>query len=356
MSKKILYIDNIKSFLALLVIIFHTNSAYGGEGGWYYIESSNNEVAQTILTFINALCQSFFMGLFFFIAAYFTPRTYDNKGFYYFLKAKVVKLLIPALFYYFILNPFCVFLVHPEPYTDSLGFYNMWFIVALLYFSIFYAILRKWLGKGGLRLNFPNFSQILGFIVLTGFLNFMTRLLFLTNKLYIHDFSLGYFPQYILFFWLGTVAYRNNWLEQLNLKLVTIYFRISLVSITTLPVVFILVDLYGRNLSSFYGGLTLESLYYSFWEPFTCVGVILKILTVFKSRINVTTPLLSRLNRSSYLIYIIQAPIIVALQLALRLVDIDVLLKVTIVSTSTLFISFIISHWLLKNRMVAKVV
>lgn len=95
---KIHYINNIKSFLALLVIVFHTNSAYGGEGGWYYVEPTNDVIAVSILTLINALCQSFFMGLFFFISAYFSPKSYDKKGFYTFLKGRISKLLIPAFF------------------------------------------------------------------------------------------------------------------------------------------------------------------------------------------------------------------------------------------------------------------
>lgn len=356
MSKKILYLDNIKSLLALLVILFHTNSAYGGEGGWYYIEASDDTLAQTVLTFENALCQSFFMGLFFFIAAYFSPRSYENKGFYLFLKAKVIKLLLPALFYFFILNPLCISLVTQKPYASSLGFYNMWFIMALFYFSVFYAIFRRWFRGLQQEIHLPNGWGMLGFIGVLGILNFTARLFFPTNQLYIHDFSLGYFPEYILLFLIGTLAYRNDWLEQIPVRLVTIYFRISLLSIVTLPFVFFLVEYYKRDFDAFYGGWTLESLYYSFWEPFTSVGIILKILTIFKAKADYTTPLLSRFSRASYSIYIIQAPIIVSLQLALRPVDIPIMLKVGIIFTSVLFLSFIVSHWLLKNRVIKQII
>ncbi|WP_106766699.1 acyltransferase family protein [Paenibacillus faecalis] len=356
MSKKIFYLDNIKVFLAFLVIFFHTNSSYGGEGGWYYIEASNDEISKSILTFINALFQSFFMGLFFFISAYFTPRSYDNKGFHSFLKGKVMKLLIPALFYFFVLNPLCISLVNPQPYLSSLGFYNTWFIVALLYFYIIYALVRKWTGGHTLTASFPNKGGVLVYILVIGVLNFLTRLVFSTNELYIHDFSLGYFPQYIVLFWLGTVAYRNGWLEHINSQIVSFYFRVSLVSLLTLPIVFLISDLYADDFSAFYGGMTWESLYYSFWEPFTGVGIMMKIVYVFKSKLNFTTSWLGKLSRSSYAIYIIHAPVIVSLQLALKTIPVHLMIKVAIVTVFTLIFSFFISYCLLKNRMISQII
>ncbi|WP_152380549.1 hypothetical protein [Paenibacillus brasilensis] len=148
--------------------------------------------------------------------------------------------------------------------------------MALFYFTLFYALIRIWSGKFIIQMNYPNKVSIFYFILAVGSLNFITRLIFPTNRLYIHDFSLGYFPQFLLF-WMEIVAYRNNWLENIDTRLAAFYFRISLISIITLPIVFLLVDLYGGNLDAFYGGITSEALYYSFWEPFTSIGIILKL-------------------------------------------------------------------------------
>jgi len=350
------YINNIKSFLAVLVIIFHTNSAYGGEGGWYYIESSNNFISTSILTLLNAIFQSFFMGLFFFIAAYFSPGSYDNKGFYQFLKDRVPKLLIPALFYFFLLNPLCINLVGKENYFDSLGFYNMWFIVALLYFTLAYAITRKLFTLNVREYKFPSSKNILLFIIFMGFFNFITRLFFPTNRLYIHDFSLGYFPQYIILFLLGIIAYRNKWLNKMDSKIVSLYYKVSLISILTMPGMFFIVSTYSSSLEGFYGGFTLESLYYSFWEPFTYIGVILKILYYFQKRLNYNNSFLHITSRSSYSIYIIQAPIIVSLQLLLKNLDVDILFKVLLVVLVTFTVSLFLSVFLLKIPKLNKII
>lgn len=349
------YLDNVKIFLTLLVIFFHTSSAYGAEGGWYYIEISNELLSKDILTLINALCQSFFMGLFFFISAYFSPDSYDRKGFYLFIKGRTIKLLLPALFYFFFLNPLCIKLVQKETYIDSLGFYNMWFIMALFYFSLVYGILRKTEFLKEISISFPNKKKIFGFIIVMGLLNYIVRFFFPTNEMFIHDFSLGYFPQYILLFILGIIANRNKWLDQINKSTVDLYFSISLVSIITMPIVFSFHNMYSNDLSSFYGGLTIQALYYALWEPFTCVGIILKILYVFKNKLNYSTNILTTLSRTTYSIYIIHAPIIVILQLLFIDLQISILLKVTIVVILTSIISMVLSLILLKIPFLKKV-
>ncbi|USB33659.1 acyltransferase family protein [Paenibacillus sp. YPG26] len=340
------YINCLKVFLAMLVVWFHTSSGYGGAGGWYFIEPSNDEMSMSVLTLLNAIIQSFFMGLFFFISAYFSPKSYDRKGFYQFLKDRVPRLLLPALFYFFILNPLCVNMVRETKYTESLGFYNMWFIMALLYFTIIYALIRKAGLAKSVKAHFPGVKGLLVFILIMGTLNFATRLIFPTNIMYVHDFSLGYFPQYIVLFIAGIAAYRNGWLEQFNERVVNIYFRVSLVSIITLPVVFLLVG--PDRVGKFYGGFTLESIYYSFWEPFTYVGIIMKLLVVFRKRLNRDSPVLGLLNRSSYSIYIIQAPFIIALQLALAGLEINIIIKVILVSLLAFMLSWGVSLLLLR--------
>ncbi|MGF9852897.1 acyltransferase family protein [Bacillus paramobilis] len=350
---KLHYINNLKAFLAVLVVLFHTSSAYGGAGGWYYIEPSDDAISISILTLINALCQSFFMGLFFFIAAYFSPRSYDNKGFSKFLRDRVPKLLIPAFVYFFVLNPISINLVKKQSYLSSLGFYNLWFVMALFYFTVAYAIIRKTTTIKMPQISFPGINKIFCFILFMGICNFIVRLLFPTDRLYIHDFTLGYFPQYIALFLLGVIAYRNSWLNQISERTASVYFRISIVSFITMPIVFLFNE---GNVDNFYGGVTLESLYYSFWEPFTFVGIILKLLVLFKKKLNFTTPLLSTISRSSYSIYIIQGPIIVALQLMSSTLEMNIILKTIYVTSLTFALSLGISVLLLRIPKVNKII
>ena len=77
---RVAYIDNLRVFLTILVIVLHSAVTYGSEGGWYYQEPTDDMAVIIPLTILSAILQSFFMGLFFFLGGYFTPGSVDKKG------------------------------------------------------------------------------------------------------------------------------------------------------------------------------------------------------------------------------------------------------------------------------------
>lgn len=342
------YLNNVKVFLALLVVTCHANMAYGGAGGWYYIEATNDDISTSVLTMVNAIIQSFSMSLFFFLAAYFCPGSYDKRGFFRYIKDRTLRLVLPGMFYFMVLNPICINLVKKQGYFSSLGFYNLWFVMALFFFSAAYALVRFQSNIKIPSIGNPKSRHVFSLILFIGVFNFLTRILFKTNKMYIFDFTFGYFPQYIVFFILGVIAFRSEWLDGLKEGAVRRHFIISLASITLLPIVFFIASAGNNSIENFYGGVTLESLFYSIWEPMVAVGIILGVLASFKNKLNFTTPILSKLARCSYLIYIIQGPVIVILQIALRAISINILVKASLVTVLTFGISFAISLLILK--------
>ena len=85
------YLDNLRAFLIILVIVHHAGQAYGPGGGWPVIDGEPVRWLGTFFS-INA---AFFMGLFFFISGYVMPGAYDKYGAGGFLKSKVMRLVIP---------------------------------------------------------------------------------------------------------------------------------------------------------------------------------------------------------------------------------------------------------------------
>ena len=76
--KKIFYIDNLKVGLITLVILHHVLNTYGAEGGWYYWQKTTHAGAAISMVLLITINQSFFMGFFFFLSAYFIPGSYDK--------------------------------------------------------------------------------------------------------------------------------------------------------------------------------------------------------------------------------------------------------------------------------------
>ena len=89
------YLDNLKVFLTVLVIVHHQTCSFTG-GSWYFnvgnYPSSFQAVGKTFL----AMNQSYFMCLFFFISGYFTPTSFERKGRQLFLRDKFQRLGIPV--------------------------------------------------------------------------------------------------------------------------------------------------------------------------------------------------------------------------------------------------------------------
>src|SRR5512136_1134188 len=94
---RILYIDNIRILLICLVITTHCSVTYGGNGSWFFTDPGNAPGVSVVLTAINALDQSFFMGFFVLVSAYFVPGSLQRKGRSRFSSDRLIRLGIPLL-------------------------------------------------------------------------------------------------------------------------------------------------------------------------------------------------------------------------------------------------------------------
>src|SRR5262249_1881778 len=109
------------------------------------------------LSILNAINQSFFMGLFFFISGYFTPASFDRKGARRFVMERTRRLLPPIVFFGLAVAPWLEFVTRtrlhqPTPPFSSYYFERvaewrefdpgpLWFLWALWLVSVGYALL-----------------------------------------------------------------------------------------------------------------------------------------------------------------------------------------------------------------------
>ena len=151
---RMLYIDNLRVLLISMVIVVHLAVTYGAVGSWYYHDPVTNLPTAVILTFISGPGMATGMGIFFLIAGYFTPGSYDRKGFKSFLQDRLVRLGIPLLIYDLLFDPLVVYIASGL-HGSYWGFYGnyllhekgiangpVWFIAVLLLFSLIYAAWR----------------------------------------------------------------------------------------------------------------------------------------------------------------------------------------------------------------------
>jgi hypothetical protein len=103
------FLDNVKTFLTAVVVSFHINCAFGGCGDkWFLVIGDYSCGFRSFANAFRLINQAYFMSLFFFISAYFTPASYDRKGRTAFLHDKGRRLWLPAMVATFTIVPACL--------------------------------------------------------------------------------------------------------------------------------------------------------------------------------------------------------------------------------------------------------
>lgn len=317
---RLVYLDNLKIALTILVISHHSSIAFGASGGWYYvIPPPEGSLAPVVLTLFTAVNQAFFMSLFFFISAFFTPLSCDRKGVAWFLKDRFARLGIPLVVYFFLLNPALVYLVRRFHGQTQEGFFEfirhhllsatgtgpLWFVLALLIFASVYAALRLARPRtSGQSQPMPGSGAVLCFVLANGLAAFVVRLIFPAGW-GILGLQLGYFPLYISMYALGALASRRGWLESLTHRQARVWFGASILLILLLPVIMVWGGALEGKGDEFRGGINALAAIYAFWEPVLCVGISMQLLVLFRSRFNRANALSLFAARGAYTAYII---------------------------------------------------
>ena len=362
---RLLYIDNLRILLTILVILHHLAIIYGMSGEFAYKEPGQmGSVASILMTLFMAINQAFFMGFFFMLSSYFSPGSYDRKGAGPYLKDRLIRLGIPLLFYIVVISPLLKYRValHYGFQGSFGGFLSqylknyrgldvgpLWFVEALLIFSLFYVLWRL-LTKPATTLapsesKAPSNWAIAGFALVLGVLTFVVRIWlpvgWMFNLLGLH---FPFFVQYIALFIVGILAYRRNWFAGLSDAQGKVWALIIPVLVVLFFVLFIAGGALEGNLDPFMGGVHWQSLGFSVWEQFMCLAMVVALLVWFRTKFNRQGPLAQKLSGAAYAVYIFHAPLIVLLALALQGIRLDLALKWLLVAPVAVSLSFLVGY------------
>jgi fucose 4-O-acetylase-like acetyltransferase len=367
MKERILYLDNIKIFLITYVVTGHTSVSYGGigRGEWLFKEPTTDFVTRLVLNTYNAVGSAFIISLFFFISGYFIPASYKHKGFQRFSTDRVIKLGIPMIIYFLLISHIIKYLVGiaANGYSDNffhyladawqLGDYGrigiMWFAEVLLGFSLVYAIGRRYFPDFRLfqSIEFPKNISIFIFGILLALAGYITRIWFVRGSADIAGFHVASLFMFFSFFVLGTIAYTNQWLDKLTPRIANQWFGAILVLIFIAFILFV-TGRAGVVLHGFKGRGSLMSLVFSLWEVFLCIGIIMKVIILFRAKLNNTGKFAAALARSAFVVYIIHPVFIVGVKILLLPVAIFPLLKyflaISLIMPAVFFAAWLITR------------
>jgi len=308
------------------------------------------------------------MGLFFLISGYFTPGSYDRKGPRRFFKDRLLRLGIPMLCYDFVIGPLMAYplmqvgaLEFDGTYPEFLSMYYssfhigtgpLWFVEALLIFAGFYALWRLFAKTGASSVQdggkVPGNLTIALFALALGTVSFIVRIWLPVGWGFEPlNFQFPFFPQYICMYFVGIVAYRRNWLTRIPDAMGRLWLGIALLFILILfPALFILGGAPKGNISAFMGGVHWQCFGYAAWEQFTGAAMIIALLSLFRKRFNRQARVSKAMSASAYTAYIIHAPVVVFVAIALRNISLYPLLKFALAALIAVPLCFISANFI----------
>ncbi|GAA3454562.1 acyltransferase family protein [Dactylosporangium matsuzakiense] len=307
------FVDTLRVLLIALVVVHHVAGIYSGLDAWYFTETPTSDGESLLLTVFMLVNQAWFMGAFFLLAGLFTPASYDRKGPGRFLRDRLLRLGVPFLVFYFVINPLLWRDVH------GIGSGPLWFVLALLIFDCCYAAFRFATRNRPrpARAETPlPYRHVLTVIALLAAATWALRIVIpIGFWIPVIDFpTAAYLPQYVTFFVLGIVAARRGWLPG-ALRARTGWLGLALALGGTL--VFFPLALAG-GLEAWLGRGTLGSLFYALWDSTFAVGLVLALLTLLRARFDREHRYLSA---HVFTVYVIHAVVVTVVGLSLTWLD-----------------------------------
>jgi hypothetical protein len=338
------YLDNLKVVLVAFIIIGHAFITYGDVGSWAYQEPSMNEPFRILAGLVVALGSLFAMGVFFLIAGLLTPGPLRRKGSRGFLRDRLLRLGLP----------FLVFLV-VYPIVDWWGRQGaitlgedlrsqlwrldpgpLWFVLVLLLFSAGYVAWRAVRparpDAGALR-----WSTLLWLGLAIAGATVLVRLEFPINSSQILSLHVWQWPQCLGLFVLGVLSAERGWLDPVPDRLRR---GCGLAAALGVVVIVVAFSLGRESLDPFAGGLTIPAATTAVCEAVIAVGLSVWLLGHFQRRHDRTGRLRSALARAAFGAYVLQAPVLVVLAVALAGVDVQPEVKFLVVAPVGVAASF----------------
>ena len=365
-STRLLFIDNLRWVMIMLVVSMHAAVTYSGHGSWYTKESARLGLPQE-MTFVTyqVFLQSFFMGLLFFVAGYFVPGAVDKKGPARFLRDRALRLGVPALLFMLVIQPLTLYYAAGLWDTDQ-GFFHqyeryiahgrflsgtgpLWFCVALLFFSSWYAAWRAVSTTRSIKPRpFPPAATVAAFIALIALATFLIRIPW-PNGTSFYNMQFCYFPQYIFFFIAGTLSYRNSWLSTLSKNTSRSWGRIGLIGGLTIWILLIIFGDARKTTATFDGGWHWQSLGMSLMESLAGTGISIGLLGLFREKYNRQGKLAVFFSASAFAVYVFHTPILIVITRVITGLHWLPLLKFLLATLLAIVVTYALAAWVFRK-------
>ncbi|MCG6189884.1 acyltransferase family protein [Maribellus maritimus] len=370
MKTRVYFLDNLRTFLILLVVILHAGMTYeqGFDAFWIVSDPAKwNPIA-----LVRMYLDLFVMFMMFFISGYFIPGSLKNKNPWEFIKSKFKRIMLPWIIAVFILIPaykaiflfarglpqeewLSYFHIFERTGTDLAFFANnptqnwLWFLPVLFMFQVFYLGLTK---TKILKVK----VSLKTAVVLTFILGVIYSMVISEAGLkgWTHspllDFQNERLLVYFMSFLLGSLCYKLNAFKgtKPNYKIyiasnVTLTISLGVFTLFAINLFYNLIEP-GRN--HFFISNFADRLVYYASALLAMMSFLQILIHAFRFNLNKTNPVLNELSKNSYAVYIIHMVVLGVVALAMIHLPVHGGIKYVLLSGFTFLLSnMIIYSW-----------
>lgn len=357
------YLDNLRLSFTFLVILHHVCLTFTGEPGWYYYDKIQDPFTNLVMTLLMTINRNWVLACFFLISGYFTPGSLDKKGLGIYLKERFLRIGVPLAIFAICIRPAISYFLR----SDTLSFrtYCMeglflkdiapgpaWFLEVLLIFSIIYGFcwsLRKILVTRQPRIrDFPRMHSIFLFISILACCTFIFRIYFPHQKQIFH-LRLGNYADYVTFFALGILAYRNKWIDKLTDHIGRQWTIINSIAVMAYALLVIPAWHAQESLAFLRGGYSLKTFIATYIGTIIAVGSSISLVFLFRTFFNYQPGIVRSLARDAYAAFIFHAPVLIWVTYVIQSFTLFPFLKFLIVFFAASAVCFLVCRYVVRN-------
>jgi fucose 4-O-acetylase-like acetyltransferase len=352
-GSRIYFLDNLRTFMIFLVVLYHAGLVYASSGvgtyiNWLVVDPATNDLPDLV----NLIVDIFIIATLFFIAGYFTPLSLKTKKDWTFFKDRFKRLMIPWAIAVLIIIPLykVIFLysrnLPQENWITYLHFNQftsqnwLWFLPVLFMFSILYLLLRR---VKIARFNISLKRAVLA-VFLIGFVYSFCMDIFNGigwTKTVLIDFQNERLLIYFMIFLLGSLCYKLNIFESKGTSKKLYY---GVIFTAWIPIIayiyFYVIHLIAPDNFIFSRITDNVLLWFSFNLSLLCLLFVM--ISTFRYYLNKQGRIGKEWNKNSYYVYIIHVIVLGVIALIMLNVAIPSLLKYIVLTVSTFVVSNLI--------------
>jgi glucan biosynthesis protein C len=358
-SGRLFFLDNLKTFIILLVVFFHAAYAYSIylSQDWYVVDTQNSLFFDVFI--LSAF--AFMMPVMFFVAGYFGISSLARKGQLAFWRDKLLRIVIPWALGVVFLAPAIGYMhsVSRNLCPSYLGYWAHYFFgkeyqshgqvhfyflgVLVLYYLVLSAVYRIHPPLGDVSNRPARVSRgfFIQFGLATGLIFFAGNLVMnegIWVKIGVFDVPATRFIPYMCYFFLGVFAYKQQWFSPSGYNPKLKSWVPMCVAFFALFAIFLDKKLLPGKI-----GMACYALSYFFF----CITAVFSLFAFFQNRIGFTSRLLGSLSANSYAIFFIHYFVILWIILALRELQWNPFVKWLLVGILAVIISYFVARYAL---------